>query len=168
MRFTEEELAQYYRDRGMKVPAEARAPVEQIPDHVEVRVREDLEHEYACTVMEWVELHKQAHPDLEYLYAIPNAGKRTGRERGRLIAEGLKSGVSDWHLPVGRGGFIGLWLELKTETGVVSPAQLWWLAEMQKKGHAGFVVRGVDETLERLIWYLRLPPTIIGLTPPVA
>lgn len=58
-------------------------------------------------------------PELKWLHAIPNGGSRgdTAESRairgGQMKAEGVKEGVSDIFLPVRRGQFAGLYIEMK-------------------------------------------------------
>lgn len=72
----------------------------------------------------------------DFLLAVPNGGKRSSaREGARLKAEGVKAGVSDLLLPLRRGGFGGLWLELKAPGKKPTPAQREWLERMERAGY---------------------------------
>lgn len=71
----------------------------------------------------------------DYLLAIPNGGRRNPREGARLKAEGVKPGVSDLLLPLRRGGFGSLWLELKAPGEKPNPNQRAWLERMAKAGY---------------------------------
>lgn len=71
----------------------------------------------------------------DYLLAIPNGGRRSPREGARLKAEGVKPGVSDLLLPLRRGGFAGLWLELKAPGEKPSKVQREWLEKMHAAGY---------------------------------
>lgn len=62
-------------------------------------------------------------PELEFLFHIPNGGARDRITAGRLKAEGVKSGVWDIMLPVPRGKYAGLFLEMKAKLNTLSPAQ---------------------------------------------
>ena len=64
-------------------------------------------------------------PQLALLYHIPNERKCTPQQGARLKRMGVKSGVPDLHLPVARGAYHGLYLEMKTEKGRVSANQAW-------------------------------------------
>ena len=58
-------------------------------------------------------------PELKWLHHIPNGGSRGNDVRSQQIrgaqlkAQGVKSGVSDLCLPVKRGHYSGLYLEMK-------------------------------------------------------
>lgn len=72
----------------------------------------------------------------DYLLAIPNGGKRSSaREGARLKAEGVKPGVSDLLLPLRRGGYAGLWLELKAPGKKPTTAQTEWIDRMNAAGY---------------------------------
>ena len=64
-------------------------------------------------LMQWAQLRQGKWPELKLLDHIPNEGKRSRSTGGRLVAAGLKRGLPDNHLPVARGGYIGLYIELK-------------------------------------------------------
>lgn len=55
--------------------------------------------------------------------AIPNGGSRTALERVSMHAEGVLSGMPDLCVLEPSGGFCGLFIEMKTQTGVVAAAQ---------------------------------------------
>jgi len=137
------------------------------------RRRDDPEHQLQCLAIQWVALRTGRYPELELLHAIPNAARRTKRERGRLLAEGLKAGVWDLFLPVPRCGFAGLYLETKIHErrpvgGKVrmvktslTPAQRDWQQRVREQGYCCRVYHNLEELEAILIDYLegRLPRT---------
>ena len=56
-------------------------------------------------------------PELMLMYAIPNGGSRHKTEAARLKAQGVNPGIPDICLPVARGGYHGLYIELKRRKG---------------------------------------------------
>lgn len=102
-----------------------------------------VEHEHQCALIAWAHrVRLQPASDVEpgatigfYLLAIPNGGRRTPREGARLKAEGVKPGVSDLLLPLRRGGFAGLWLELKAPGEKPNPRQREWIERMRRAGY---------------------------------
>jgi len=150
MRWTEEEYARHLAGENAD-----ELPADRVP-------RRDLEHQEALALQQWKrEVGLGRHPELRLLYAIPNGGDRNPVVAARIAAEGTVPGVSDYHLPVARGGFIGLFIELKAPGGRASDAQKDWLAAVEEEGHAGFVCIGWTECVLRLEWYLGMPPTKI-------
>jgi hypothetical protein len=70
---------------------------------------------------------------------------------------GVKAGVSDLFLPVPRGGFHGLWIEMKRVSGGrASKEQREWLGDMIRQGYAAQICYGWKEASEALKKYLEL------------
>jgi hypothetical protein len=90
----------------------------------------------------------------EYLFHIPNGGKRSIATAKRLKAMGVKAGVSDLFLPVPRGGYPGLWIELKAEGGRTSEEQDDWLEKMRVQGYRVAVCVGWLAAKELITEYL--------------
>lgn len=107
-------------------------------------------------VMKWRDLGAaHSFPVLSDLYAIPN-GTFTGWQTAkRMKREGVKSGVSDLHLPVPIGGFAGLWIEVKTPDGQLSTEQREWLTRMHGYGHCTALARSTQECVDVLLWYVQ-------------
>jgi hypothetical protein len=134
-------------ERGSSSAAEAR------PKLVLFRGR-DTEHREQAHLFDRARLSLARYPELEDLYAIPNQGQRSKRARGRMLAEGLKAGMPDTHLPHAREGWIGerrvvfhsLYLEMKAEGHVPHP---------EKPGavllEAGTCSRAQKERIARLL-----------------
>lgn len=81
-------------------------------------------------------------PELRLFHAIPNGGHRARRTAARLKAEGVRAGVPDYCLPVARGGFHGLYIELKTNAGRLSPEQHQWMVALTSEGYLAVMCRG--------------------------
>ena len=74
-----------------------------------------------------------------------------------LLRQGMKPGVPDIMFPVARGGYHGLWIEMKRKDGGrLSPEQRWWQKALLEEGYAVAVCKGFDEARETIEWYLRL------------
>lgn len=94
-------------------------------------------------------------PELHLLHAIPNGGARSAVTGARLKAEGVKKGVPDICLPVPRGGFHGLYIELKrVKGGRVSDEQRWWLGRLTRYGYLALVCKGWQEAAKAIEDYL--------------
>jgi len=108
-------------------------------------------------LFEWAALQTGNYPVLRMLYHIPNGGSRGKAEAGRFKAEGVKPGVPDICLPVARGGFHGLYVELKRrQHGQISDEQKAWITALSNQGYVAVVCRGWNEAANVIMLYLRL------------
>jgi hypothetical protein len=89
------------------------------------------------------------------MFHIPNGGLRNKPVAVRLTAEGVRRGVPDICLPVARGGFHGLYIELKRrEKWKISDEQENWLKALAKEGYSAFVCFGCEEAKATIEAYL--------------
>ena len=94
-------------------------------------------------LFQWSKLMQSQHPELALLHAIGNGNARTSVIQGaRMKREGVLAGVSDIMLPVSRGGYHGLYVELKVKGGKTSDNQKWWIKETGKQGYYSTVCFG--------------------------
>lgn len=124
---------------------------------------EDLHQEILFNWAKWVKVRLvsgEVRPLIDFMYAIPNGGKRDAREAARLKKQGVKAGVSDIHLILPAGGYGGLWVELKRPIvkGKVKPSvqqsQKDWIETAESVGHKGLVAYGSDEAKAAIREYL--------------
>lgn len=114
------------------------------------------EAQHQANVISWSILHTTEWPELALLYHIPNGGTRDAVEGRHLKQQGVKAGVPDLHLPVARGQYHGLYLEMKTEKGRTSDAQDWWIERLTAQGNFVEVCHGWESAVRVLEWYLSL------------
>lgn len=94
-------------------------------------------------------------PELEAIYHIPNEGKRSKSTGARMKKEGLVKGVPDIHLPIPKGKYHSLYIELKRTHGAkVSKDQRDRIAILNKYGNYAVVSYGWEEAAKVLKWYL--------------
>ena len=74
-------------------------------------------------------------PELELMHSIPNGDWRGFKTAKKLKAEGLKPGIPDISLPIPRGGYHGMYLELKNARGSVKADQWRIMIELHKHGY---------------------------------
>lgn len=103
----------------------------------------------------WAGWARGKYPELDLMHHIPNGGKRSKPEAARFKAQGVKAGVPDIFLPCARGGYHGLYIELKrTKGGKISAAQKEWIDALRGQGYKVIVCYGFDEAREVIISYL--------------
>lgn len=111
--------------------------------------------EQTC-LFRWAALQSGAMPELQMLHAIPNGGKRSKAEAARMKAAGVKAGVPDMCLPVPRGEYHGLYIELKRQKGGrLSDEQRIWLGKLREQGYAAYMCCGWNEAAETIMRYMR-------------
>lgn len=94
--------------------------------------------------------------DLKHIpiFHIPNGGSRNKREAKNLKRQGVKKGIPDLCVPVAKGGFHGLYIEMKSETGKPTKEQLEWIETLNRNGYKAVVCYGFDEARETIDQYM--------------
>jgi hypothetical protein len=72
----------------------------------------------------------------------------------KMRAKGVLAGCPDIHILEPMGVYSGLFIELKTPTGRVSPAQKIFLDNLNSKGYCAKVCRSLDEVIETVDHYM--------------
>lgn len=110
----------------------------------------DFEHQHQCALIKWAKLNEPRHPELRWLFAVPNGGQRSKAVAGKLKASGVKSGVLDLCLPVKRGNFTSLWIEMKYGKNTLTDNQKEFIQFVESQG-AKVVVCYDWETATKII-----------------
>ena len=126
-----------------------------------------IEHQHQIALINWARRSplapatdiKSGSMIADYLLAIPNGGRRNVREAVRLKAEGVKPGVSDLLLPLRRGGYAGLWLELKAPGNKPTKDQAEWIDRMNAAGYFAAWRDDWASAAELIFNYLEGKPT---------
>jgi hypothetical protein len=112
------------------------------------------EHDTQCAFVTWCAWNESKHPELRLGFAVPNGGPRNIITAKKLKAEGVRSGVPDYCLPVHRGGYIALWIEFKFGKNKLSPAQTDYIERLKSHRHCVAVCYSVDEAISAVEGYL--------------
>lgn len=109
-------------------------------------------------LFEWSNFAEGRYPELALLHHVPNGGKRTPWEGQAFKRRGVKPGVPDLDLPVARGGFIGLRIELKRvgEGKRTTAEQDWWIHHLRYQGHQVLVCEGWEAAKKAIVKYLEI------------
>ena len=107
------------------------------------------------TLFQWAAMMEGRTPELRLLYHCPNGGSRNAIEAARLKAQGVKAGIPDIFLPCARGGFHGLYIELKRQKGGrVSIAQKKAIIALRGQGYRVEVCEGWEQARDVIQEYL--------------
>lgn len=101
---------------------------------------------------------RRRYPDLKLLYHVPNERKCTPAQGQMLKRLGVKSGVPDLCLPVPRGGYHGLYIELKSpeKSARASANQTWWVEELISQNYAACVCKGWEMARDTILRYMTM------------
>ena len=102
----------------------------------------------------WAFYSKVKYPELDLMYHIPNGGSRNKIEAAHLKRQGVKSGVPDICLPVARGEWHGLYIELKAGKNKPTGNQKEWILRLREQGYAAEVAVGWIQAKELIEAYL--------------
>lgn len=80
-------------------------------------------------------------------YHVPNEGKRSFVMGKLLKRMGMVAGFSDCFMPRGNERFKGLFIELKSGSNKVTPAQLQFINQMIDEGYAAHVAYSTEEAI---------------------
>jgi hypothetical protein len=97
---------------------------------------------------------RQRYPELRWMFHIPNGGTRDKREAGQFKAQGVKPGVPDVFLPVKRGGYAGLWIEMKYGDNKPSDLQIEYMSYLHYAGYCVWVCYSWQEAAQRIMAYM--------------
>lgn len=108
------------------------------------------EQEAVCQYLEWRHVP---------YFAIPNGEKR-GPKAQRLFKKlGGKPGVPDLCIPVAKGGYFGLYIEMKCGSNKQTDNQLRWQTILIEQGYKATTCWGADEAIAVIKNYIMRPAT---------
>lgn len=84
-----------------------------------------------------------------------NGGLRGKAEAARLKAEGVKAGVPDLCIPIARGGYHGLFVEMKFGRNKPTDEQMKWLSTLERNGYMATVCWGAEEAIAVIEQYAK-------------
>lgn len=105
-----------------------------------------MERDHQAALCRWARTQESNIPELKLLYAVFNGAHLAGGKLSgwRAKQEGLRPGVPDLCLPVPRGRYHSLYIEMKDESpnARTSNEQKAWHAALRDQGHAVAVCHG--------------------------
>ncbi len=125
-----------------------------------------IEADEQAALFRWAEFHRRYYPELALLNGSLNGVRLTIGQAVKAKKQGMRSGFPDIFLPVARGGYHGLFIELKVEPyrnhrnktvyPKVSKNQKWWIEELTKHGYRAVICKGFDVAMTETLNYLQL------------
>ena len=117
-----------------------------------------VQHEAAeqMYLMQWAHCFSGNYPELDLLFHIPNGGSRNKFEAANLKRQGVKAGVPDLFLPVPRGGYHGLFIEMKYGKNKPTGEQKEWMRRLEEQAYKAAVCYGWQEAADLIMDYLKL------------
>jgi hypothetical protein len=134
------------------------------PKKFKLRSWKPRETHLQAALFDWVKWEVARRPELYLIYAVPN-GAVAGPGRFATVnwmkSQGMKNGVPDVCLPVPRGGFCALYIEMKTESGELTDEQDKFIAVLRHYGNKVVVCRSSESAIAEITEYLddRDPPS---------
>lgn len=102
----------------------------------------------------WAAYRTGLMPELQYMYHVPNGGKRDKATAAVLKRQGVKAGVPDIMLPAARVGYHGLYIELKAGENTTTKKQKEWLEYLRQQGYYTAVCYGWQPAAQLIEQYL--------------
>lgn len=107
-------------------------------------------------VIDWARMMAGKYPELELLHHIPNGGSRNKAEAAKFQRMGVKSGIPDLCLPVPKGLYHGLYIEMKRQTSwTLTDAQKDVISKLAAQGYYCEVCPGAEAAIKIITWYLQ-------------
>ena len=122
------------------------------------RVKDEEFQNQKAVIQWWAYAHRGYGLPEFALMAYPAGGLRTKATAGKLKAQGARAGIPDMSLPLAKGGFGGLVIELKSSVGRTSPIQREVLAWFESIGWRAVVCRSADAAMREIKAYLGARP----------
>lgn len=89
------------------------------------------------------------------IYHIPNERHCSPRTGVHLKAQGLRPGFPDLCIPVPKGKYSALYIEMKAKGGKISPDQKDWIHRLRKYGNMACVCYGAENAITLIDLYLK-------------
>jgi hypothetical protein len=103
------------------------------------------------TLFDWIRLQKDIAP---YAFHIANERKTTPMQGALLKRMGVRAGVSDIFIGIGRRGYLGMFIEMKAGKNKATVSQLQFQEDMSNQGYYCVVCNGFDEAKAKIEDYL--------------
>lgn len=111
---------------------------------------QNIEHNIQKSVITYL---RYAYPTA--LFCASAGGLFTSKSQGaKMVAAGYVKGYPDLAIYEARGGYNGLFIELKSPTGKTSPEQRDWIAKLMERGYYAQICKGAEPAINLIDAYL--------------
>lgn len=119
------------------------------------------EHGHQAALFCWAVDSVGKYPCLEFMFAIPNGFYGDSGQKGKMKAEGLRSGVPDVMLPYAMNQFVsgfksysGLFIEMKVKKNIADANQIKYIDYLRSAGYYVAICYSWEEARDTLIKYM--------------
>jgi hypothetical protein len=93
-------------------------------------------------------------------YCASLGGIRTSfKQAVKAKATGYVKGFPDLQITEARGGYYGLFIEIKQLKRYATKEQKQWILDLTDRGYKALVTKGLEQTINEIDKYLKLKPT---------
>jgi hypothetical protein len=126
--------------------------------------RANLEFQHQVALMQWARLpcNITKYPGLQLLSASLNGVKMTPAQAGKAKAAGMLKGEHDLKLPVARGRWIGLSIEMKAGSNRPTADQLDYGSALEAEGWKVVYAWSWTEARDAIVDYLQQPRPVLS------
>lgn len=122
-----------------------------------VSIKLRSEHEEQVALFEWQRMYRRQFHALDWMFAVPNAAKRSKPLAAYMRAEGLTAGVFDVFLPWPVDPYHGLFIEMKRPPNTLTQSQQLFGHAMASRGYLTVVCYTAEDAVRTICHYLGLP-----------
>ena len=151
---TPDELTKILRNNPDIVLIDDGAPSRPAP--IAAKLPTPTEHDEQVALFKWAAANEAKHPELALLHATPMGGHRHPAVGAMLKMEGCKAGYPDVSLPVARGRWHSIHIELKRADHSNRPTseQLLWIEKLREYRNFVCVCYGAQDAINTIMSYL--------------
>tara|TARA_R110002124_G_scaffold153961_1_gene320995 strand:+ start:346 stop:735 length:390 start_codon:yes stop_codon:yes gene_type:complete len=115
-------------------------------------MKKDSEAALQSAVIRYIKLK---HPNIRYCASLGGQYQKFDSQKTKAKKTGYVKGFPDLQITEARGGYFGLFIELKKDKkSYLKPEQKEWLTDLKCRGYCAICCKGFDETIKAIDDYL--------------